>query len=356
MLFEKIDFEKESHIKKFISTRKYDCNTWSDYYNSYNYALRSLLEDGYAKNYALNSKAKCILFLVRHSIELSLKLNLDCQNIDVPNTHKFIDIINTFPENYELPDNLNKIICLIDLDEDGSCYRYALNKRTNKNYFTLEQTLNVFEILQLHWSIDNSIDFNIGTIFPEVKFSNVKSWDFTFHLGEASLIGQIRTQYDQCIEVLIVGIIEDKFDMNELFIPLMFMIRHSLELALKSNILEVQKKSTLIKSNDYSNEHSLARLFNCYLDYLSKLDLSKLSKDLNKQIEKYLVNYSQLNEVIHQLDKNSQHFRFPTNGKGEFHNIQLSKISFVDVLKLYYYTDPFLTFSNTVLDENGILV
>lgn len=356
MLFERIDFENESQIKKFIITRKFDCNTWSDYYNSYNYALRSVLEEGYAKSYALNCKAKCILFLVRHSVELCLKLNLDNQKIDVPNTHIFDDIVKAFPENYELPDNLNKIMGLIDMDEDGSCYRYALNKTTNKNYFTLGQTLNVFEILQLHWSIDNSNEFIIGNIFSVVEFTKMKLWDLTFHLGEANLIGQIRTQYDHCIEVLVIGIIEDRFDINELFVPLMFMIRHSLELALKSNILEVQKFSTLIKSKDYSNEHSLARLFNCYKDYLTKLDSSKLSDELNEQIEKYLENYAQLNEVIHQLDNNSQHFRFPTNGKGESHNVQLSKISFVDVLKLYYYTDPFLTFSNTVLEENGILV
>ncbi|MBE9467894.1 MAG: hypothetical protein IMY72_06165 [Bacteroidetes bacterium] len=356
MLFEKIDFENKSHIEKFIITKKFDCNTWEDYYNSYNYALKCILEEGFSKNYDLNCKAKCILFLIRHSIELCLKLNLYNKKLPIPNSHIFKDLISAYPEDYKFQVSLIKILHLIDLDKDGSCYRYVANKDTNANYFTHEDVTKVYEILQLHWSLNNTTEFEIGTIFPEMEFSKIKKWDLTFHLGEANLLGPLRTQYDQCIEVLVVGIIEDRFDVNEIFVPLMFLIRHSLELALKSNIIEVQNFSTLIKGKDYSNEHSLARLFNCYHDYLTKVDFSKLSQELNKEIEIYLIEYAKLNEVIHQLDKNSQHFRFPTNVKGDFHNIQLSKISFIDVLKLYYYTDPFLTFSNNVLEENGILV
>jgi hypothetical protein len=356
MLFEKIDFENKNHTAKFNITKKYDCNTWNDYYDSYNYALRCILEEGYGKNYDLNCKAKCILFLIRHSIELCLKLNLYNKKLSIPNSHVFKDLIAAYPEGYKFQASLIKILYLIDLDKDGSCYRYAVNKDTNANYFTHKDIIKVHEILQLHYSINNTTEFEIGTIFPKTEFSKMKKWDLTFHLGEASLLGQLRTQYDHCIEVLVVGILEERFDVNELFVPLMFLIRHSLELALKSNIIEVQKFSTLIKSKDYSNEHSLARLFNCYRDYLTKLDSSKLPQELNEEIEAYLDKYAKLNEVIHQLDNNSQHFRFPTNGKGELHKIQLSKISFIDVLELYYYTDPFLTFSNNVLEVNGILI
>lgn len=81
-----------------------------------------------------------------------------------------------------------------------------------------------------------------------------------------------RTQFDECIEFLIEAILVYNEEIDKLYIPLLFLIRHSLELALKRNIIEVQKISNLINSKDYSTEHSLATLYNCYLDFLNKIE------------------------------------------------------------------------------------
>jgi hypothetical protein len=32
-----------------------------------------------------------------------------------------------------------------------------------------------------------------------------------------------------------------------------------------------------------------------------------------------------------------------------------SKFNLVDILNLYYFTDPFVTFTNSVLGENGLI-
>ncbi|RZK38631.1 MAG: hypothetical protein EOO90_21735 [Pedobacter sp.] len=96
-------------------------------------------------------------------------------------------------------------------------------------------------------------------------------------MAECAGLGVLRTQFDSTIELLIKGIIEDKFDIHKVYLPLLFLIRHSLELALKFNIDEIQKGSSVISQNNFTWEHSLATLFNCYNDYLSKIDKSRLS-------------------------------------------------------------------------------
>lgn len=351
MLFNKINLDLAIHLNKF--KLKEDCykGNWQEYYDSYNYTIKCLLDDGKL----LNSKAKCITFLIRHSIELCLKLNLNNRKIETPTTHELSELLKLFPDKNIIPTEFEDIINIIEKDKDGACYRYAINKETDQTYFKLGDTLELYKLLTNHKISENTSEFIVGKIYEKTDFNNKEKWDLTFHLGEASKLGQIRTQYDLCIETLALGVLKNKFDIKKLYIPLMFMIRHSLELALKSNIHEVQEVPSLIKDKDFSHEHSLSKLFNCYNDYLKKLNLEDISTALKIQIKEYIEKYNRLNELVHQLDKNSQYFRFPFDNKGNLHKISGSRINFIDMLKLYYYTDPFITFNNNVLKECGLL-
>ena len=95
-------------------------------------------------------------------------------------------------------------------------------------------------------------------------------------MGECKGLGHIKTQYDQVIEFLVNGILNENFDIDKTYLPLFFLIRHSLEIGLKSNLEQAN-----IELSDYNDIHSLEKLYNLFKDYLSKLDLTKMS-DITK--------------------------------------------------------------------------
>jgi len=354
MLFKKFNFNDPFAIAAFKLKSKKHKETWDEYYDSYCFALYIIIEKGLKRNYALNSKCKAILFLFRHSLELCLKSNLSKKGNEIILSHNFEDIFKSFTDKAVIPTNFLTMTDQIDFDEDGSCFRYHLNK-DKRPYFNYSNKVEFGTILNSYLNIDSIHTFKINKISePHTFDDNRIRWDLTFHLGEANQIGQIRTQYDECVEFLIEAILLNNREIDKLYIPLLFLIRHSLELALKGNIFEVQKISSLIKSKDYSGEHSLSTLFNCYLDFLNKVE-NQIHSELKTQLTEFKEQYRILNETVHQLDNNSRFFRYPTDKKGNAHHVPITNINFIQLLELYYFTDPFITFTNDVLIDDGVL-
>ena len=178
----------------------------------------------------------------------------------------------------------------------------------------------------------------------------------TFHVGQSSHLGAIRSEFTGVVEFVISLILNKQISLQQVYLPLIFMIRHSMELILKSNITDIQELSTLIKAEDYQSEHSLARLYNVYNDYLSKIDTQKFPKELLDQYNQYKSRYDKLNAIVHQLDTHSRQFRYPVDRNGDAQKIDMSKIDFIGILELLYYTNPFIMFTNAVLNENGLIV
>jgi len=74
MLLLTIDFS-EPEIQQLFDTNKIKHEpTWQHYYDNYNSAIALVLEEGLKRNYYLNSKARGVLFLLRHSFELFRKV------------------------------------------------------------------------------------------------------------------------------------------------------------------------------------------------------------------------------------------------------------------------------------------
>ena len=82
--------------------------------------------------------------------------------------------------------------------------------------------------------------------------------------------------------------------------------------------------------------------------------LFNLPEETKKQYDAYKIQYEELNESIHQLDTNSMYFRFPVDNKGKHHPLYMKGERLYKILKLYYLTDPFITFTLDVLEEEGI--
>jgi hypothetical protein len=350
----KIDFSDEK-TKKAFSLKGVDIEqTWEFYYESYTYALQLLTKQDLLNQYFYNPRCRPFLFLLRHNWELCLKLNLHQSHHEIPRSHDFKVLFKTFKDNeLDFDKNLEKLFNKLNYEGDGACFKYLSNKQ-GKPYFPYGSKIelaSIFRTYNLLFETKSIEKFQIGNICEPFPYNNriIKN-NLTLGVGEAYELGHIRTQYNHIIEFFLKGIIEGKFDIRKLILPLLFLIRHSLEIGWKSNIAETQKKSKLIKGKDYSNEHSLATLYNCYSNFLNKIEENNLHEDTLKIITAYQIKYNKLNDIIHNLDFNSNFFRFPFDESGKKINLKNKTLS--NVLNLLYETDDFVTFIDDALFDD----
>jgi len=159
---------------------------------------------------------------------------------------------------------------MIDFDSSGASLRYYYDKNAKKPYFGFKDRIEVAEIIKLHNSVPATPSFYLGHICNPFNYDNRKAkWDLTFHVGHTSHLGAIRSEFTGVVEFIISLVINKQITLERVYLPLIFMIRHSMELILKSNITDIQELSALIKAEDYQSEHSLARLYNVYNGYLN---------------------------------------------------------------------------------------
>jgi hypothetical protein len=114
----------------------------------------------------------------------------------------------------------------------------------------------------------------------------------------------------------------------------------------------------LVPDKKYDKMHSLAQLYNCFGGedgFLSRIDITKMTDLTKKQYELYKQQYEELNGAMHDLDINSMYFRFPVDIKGKTHSINLKSNGIIKILQLYYMTDPFITFTVDILEQEGIV-
>ena len=132
----------------------------------------------------------------------------------------------------------------------------------------------MLEIFENYNKIEDTDNFLIGNICDPFDYNKKDKkrieWDLTFHVNQCGGTGPLRTQYDFIISMLVKGILNNSWELHKVYLPLLFLIRHSIELALKLNIERIRKHSVaLISNKDIENEHSLCILYNIFNKYLS---------------------------------------------------------------------------------------
>jgi len=359
MLLRKFDFTDKEARDKFIFDKKVHLSTWDHYCECYSYTLQKIFKKGLSRNYAFNCRARGILFLIRHYFEICLKRNLVLNRYDVPNTHDLKELIKCFDNQDLIPSDFKDLISEFDFNSDGTCYRYFIDKTTRKPFFDYGDQIELSELIKKYNGLEGSDNFKLDQICEPFDYENRrKKWDLTFHMGECHGLGHIRTQYDEVIEFLVEGVLFEDYDVNKVYLPLLFLVRHSLEIALKFNILEARKITNIVSDKSIEKIHSLDKLYNLFggtNGYINKLDLEKMDSKTKEQLDNYKQQYEELNKTIHQLDTNSMFFRFPVDRKGKTHSIYMKGHHLLKILKLYYLTDPFITFTNDVLMDEGLL-
>jgi hypothetical protein len=333
-------------------------STWGYYYNSYSNLLHALLEHGWSKNMYFNPFARPFLFLIRHNLELALKFNISLKTREVLNTHELSELLNLIDTNPRFSGKMEAVIDLFLKDKDGACFRYYTDKDDNLYFNALDQ-FSLLEFCQKYREIICSVSSKniVRKLCGEVEDLSLSTQaNLTLYLGDCHSIPQLKSQYDLLIEEILELLKNNSLSINKIYLPLIFLIRHSMELGLKSNIYEIQKSGIpLIRSNNFSNEHSIQTLFNVYYDFLQNIDITKLDKDTNQRLTNYKIEYKKLVNTIHLLDSHSRYFRYPFDKKNQKHEIQFDKLDFIEVLKLLYLTNPFITFTNDILEFFGII-
>ena len=357
MFYNEIDLTNPDTIKKFSLANVKHEYTFEHYYYQYNCALRTIFQRGLKGQYELNIQALPILFLLRHSFELCLKLNLTNKQIQVPETHEFKELVKNFPAAGVVSNEFIQCLGMLDKDPHGAAFRYLTDGNTGKSYFKNSDRIEVAPLLKLYNSILRGADFTIGEIAAPFDYdSKVHAWDLTFHVGRNFSIGNVRAEYDSLTVYLTKAILNDEVKVEDIYLPYLYLLRHSLELALKSNITDVKPLSEKLKSKDIQKEHSLATLYNLYNGYLEGVGVNKLSQESQEQLKKFKEEYQRLNSTMHQLDSNSRYFKYPVAKAGAPHAnpFDFTKIDLAAILSLRYFTHPFLVFTNLVLNEEGV--
>lgn len=356
MLFTKFDLSDPAVLEKFALAPTDHAFSWAHYYKIYNQTFNKITAKGLTQNYAFNPAAHALMFLLRHTLELNLKYNLNLNGKAIPASHVLADLANGFGDPSAVPAGLTKVILHLQSDGDGSCWRYWGNSYDGLPYFNYTERFELVPVIKELNDIASSPDYQFDPVSAPFNYeNNPVKWDLTLHMGQCYNDWHVKCEYDEAISMLIGMVESGEARLKDIYLPLLFLIRHAIELALKRNIAEIQPVSEDISQKDMRAKHSLAQLYNVFSQYLDKLDMSKLQQTTLDQYTEYRTNYDKLNDALHQLDSHSRAFRYPFDKEGNPHPLNLQKTQLRDILKLYQLTDPFLTFTTNILIENNLL-
>lgn len=140
-----------------------------------------------------------------------------------------------------------------------------------------------------------------------------------FHY-DLNLVGQ----YENAINILINEIIEEKSRIDVIAFPLLYLMRHTIELALKENIKYLKKYSKL--NFGKLNTHTLTELVLKFETHYNKISIeNNFETELNEEFTKYLTD---LKIVISELGIDASSFRYihSTDGTKIFNSSASVKI------------------------------
>lgn len=375
MIFEKLQISSEEEQKLLLFDKRCHLTSWEHYYRCYSDVVKKIFSSASYDDHVFNYRSRPLLFLVRHNLELCLKHNLELNKIEIPNRHILSELLSLFPEPSIIPAKVNELVAFFEPYGDGACFRYDKNQAGNDYFVYKEMSIKEYysgEVIKIgesfsdkpillgkYISIYNSVEsteqFILYDIFDEFKYHLKRiNNNLTFHMCESNLIGQIKTQYDFLIIDIVKNIQKGIYDIKLSYLPLLALLRHSIEIGLKYNLGDLENYWVpSIVLNKYSL-HKLIYLYNKYggdTGFLSEIDLSKLPQDTRDEFFLYKSRFLDLNVILHNLDPNSLHLRYPISSSV----FNIPKKGIIGILEKFQATDLFISSSNFVLEESGVI-
>jgi hypothetical protein len=326
-------------------------NNWEYYYIQYSKVLDFLLGIANEKHYQINCQHRTFMFIFRHTVELMLKYVANEKGIAPRNTHNLKELANEIDADFSM---LISALPNLFPEDDGAMFKYDASK-DGSPYFGVHHILYAYSDCQafVRFTKSNEGRFSLYPISQDVDINDKKlKHELSFYTHECRGLGVIRSHYDITIDMLVSSVIKGQLSINDIYLPLLFLLRHGIELALKSNIQDIGNKVPIKKQQKIGGIHSIEQLYHILLSYIEPAVEKIPQGDKFKiETESFIQNVAKLNNCIHNLDVHSRAFRFPSVERP----LALKRDSLVEALKLYYSTDAFLTNAVKVLMYSGYL-
>ncbi|SFO75690.1 hypothetical protein SAMN05428949_6503 [Chitinophaga sp. YR627] len=346
MLLRKIDFADPT-IQSKLDLSSLNANlSWNDYYASYAYVIYQTMQAVFDMPYPYSPHGKAILFLMRHTLELQLKGELYRKGKTIPYSANVAEIIDELGK--DVPKEIQRLIEIINQDQNGHCYRYHVDPCTKSTYFNSTKVIETTEYFSIYEQIVNAGIYKAEPICPTLKLH--KDWDLNFKVTHELQYWHLRFQYDYIIEILLEGILNESISLQNCYIPLLFLIRHAIELSLKSFVWDLENFNSTDFKNSLCAEYKLVELHKAFDTFLGSLDVKKMDVEMQEELIHLRNQFNQHHETISALDVYNELFRFPGDKA-----IELIKIPLADLVALYYCSNSILTFNTETLIKEKIL-
>lgn len=345
----RIDFDNKKELEIPLNLHKY---TWDYYFKQYAVVLNYIISLSLKKDYLINRKQMAVMFIYRHSVELFLKSKIANEGQLVPNTHSLTLLTQEFRG--QLSQRFLDSLSILKPAGEGDNFRYIKSEDENRHYNG--ELLNVLSSLSLFVESDEIKKTGLFT-WQLNKNDKILKHEWTLYTIDTQTLGHLKTQYDDLISTLLHAIKYGDLNIADIYLPLLFLIRHSLELGYKDNIAEVQTKLTNRQIKKATQSHSLVSLNNIIEQFVVEARSTMTAKDdsIKNEIDRYLPIVKNLSNSLHAIDNASRSFRFPVDRDGNTIKIPLSEDILAKSVDAFQNADSFISLSLSVLAYEGYL-
>ena len=230
---------------------------------------------------------------------------------------------------------------------EGDNFRYIKSEDGNRHYNG--ELMNVLSSLSLFVESDEIKKTGLFTCQLN-KNDKMLKHEWTLYTTDTQTLGHLKTQYDDLISTLLHAIKSGDLNIADIYLPLLFLIRHSLELGYKDNIAEVQTKLTNSQIKKATQSHSLVSLNNIIEQFVVEARSTMTAKDdsIKNEIDRYLPIVKNLSNNLHAIDNASRSFRFPIDRDGNTIKIPLSEDILAKSVDAFQNADSFISLSLSV--------
>lgn len=345
----RIDFDNKKELEIPLNLHKY---TWDYYFKQYAVVLNYIISLSLKKDNLINRKQMAVMFIYRHSVELFLKSKIANEGQLVPNTHSLTLLTQEFRG--QLSQRFLDSLSILKPAGEGDNFRYIKSEDENRHYNG--ELLNVLSSLSLFVESDEIKKTGLFT-WQLNKNDKILKHEWTLYTIDTQTLGHLKTQYDDLISTLLHAIKYGDLNIADIYLPLLFLIRHSLELGYKDNIAEVQTKLTNSQIKKATQSHSLVSLNNIIEQFVVEARSTMTAKDdsIKNEIDRYLPIVKNLSNSLHAIDNASRSFRFPVDRDGNTIKIPLSEDILAKSVDAFQNADSFISLSLSVLAYEGYL-
>jgi hypothetical protein len=181
----------------------------------------------------------------------------------------------------------------------------------------------------------------------------IKKWNYLQNLHSKTEWYRYYGEYSLAIKNLLEG--SEDSQSTVLALPVLFLIRHSLELAFKMNLVELEKvsgeKANLkFHGKDSHVLHKLHHEFQKQVELIFKK--AKAPQTLRKEFNKRNIQLKDFRQIFDKLDEWSFAFRYPVTPDGKTKSFKPEdQINIADIIPVYEETQTILKYTTDVIDE-----